>query len=223
MPEDFEEMKKRLLNLSQRATEDGDPLRWFEELYENAERDCELIPWATLEPNVVMMKWLDGRGLSGDALVVGCGLGDDAIGLENIGFNVTAFDLSATCIDWCRERFPNSTTKWLTEDLLDLPPSWINKFDLVVEIHILQAIPSGGIRESGASVLPSLLSKNGHLLCIGRLDDGNQQDMIPPPWPLEKQWLEKEFSSLKQQSFELFTKQETPEIVRYVASWKKEV
>ena len=221
MQEDFEDMRKRLLSLSEKAADDDEPLRWFEELYDNAKRDPGLIPWATLEPNVIMMKWLENRHLTGNALVIGCGLGDDAIGLEKLGFKVTAFDISSSCITWCKERFPSSSTEWQVEDLLNLPASWLEKFDLVVEIHILQAIPSGGIREGGASALPKLLNSGGHLLCNGRLDDGRQQLISPPPWPLEKKWLEEVFSSLDPVSFELFTKAESPEISRYVASWKK--
>ena len=69
-----------------------------------------------------------------------------AIGLENIGFNVTAFDISQHCIDWCKERFPNSTVEWLVGDILEPNEEWYGNFDLIIEIHILQAIPDGRIR-----------------------------------------------------------------------------
>ena len=48
-----------------------------------------------------MMDWVKNCH-NGKALIIGCGLGDDAIGLENIGFTVTAFDISQHCIDWCK-------------------------------------------------------------------------------------------------------------------------
>jgi SAM-dependent methyltransferase len=221
MDEDIVEIRENLISLSKEVVGDDQPLRWFEELYSRAERNSMMIPWATLEPNPVMLKWLEGRNISGKALVVGCGLGDDAIGLEKLGWEVTAFDISSACVNWCKERFPNSNVAWQVADLLNPPDEWFRKFDLVVEIHILQAIPDGGIRESGAHNLPKLLNKNGHLLCIGRLDDGRELEMNPPPWPLKKRWLDEQFQELEKVDFELFTKPESPATPRYVSSWTR--
>jgi SAM-dependent methyltransferase len=221
MDEDIVEIRENLISLSKEVVGDDQPLRWFEELYSRAERNSMMIPWATLEPNPVMLKWLEGRNISGKALVVGCGLGDDAIGLEKLGWEVTAFDISSACVNWCKERFPNSNVVWQVADLLNPPDEWFRKFDLVVEIHILQAIPDGGIRESGAHNLPKLLNKNGHLLCIGRLDDGRELEMNPPPWPLKKRWLDEQFQELEKVDFELFTKPESPATPRYVSSWTR--
>ena len=216
----MDEMRERLLGLSEAAAEDGDPLRWFEELYSSAKRDAGEIPWAALEPNPVMMNWLQGRGFSGHALVIGCGLGDDAAGLAAQGFEVTAFDLSDTCIEWCRERFPDSNVDWQVADLLNLPESWLANFDLVVEIHILQAIPEE-LRERAAPMVPKLLKNGGHLFCIGRLDDGGESEISPPPWPLKMSWLQAMFASLEQVDFQPFIKEETPDVNRYLAVWKK--
>ena len=221
MDEDIVEIRENLISLSKEVVGDDQPLRWFEELYSRAERNSMMIPWATLEPNPVMLKWLEGRNISGKALVVGCGLGDDAIGLEKLGWEVTAFDISSACVNWCKERFPNSNVVWQVADLLNPPDEWFRKFDLVVEIHILQAIPDGGIRESGAHNLPKLLNKDGHLLCIGRLDDGRELEMNPPPWPLKKRWLYEQFQELEKVDFELFTKPESPAPPRYVSSWTR--
>jgi len=221
MDEDIVEIRENLISLSKEVVGDDQPLRWFEELYSRAERNSMMIPWATLEPNPVMLKWLEGRNISGKALVVGCGLGDDAIGLEKLGWEVTAFDISSACVNWCKERFPNSNVVWQVADLLNPPDEWFRKFDLVIEIHILQAIPDGGIRESGAHNLPKLLNKNGHLLCIGRLDDGRELEMNPPPWPLKKRWLDEQFQELEKVDFELFTKPESPATPRYVSSWTR--
>ena len=47
-----------------------------------------------------MVEWIANRPeINGKALVVGCGLGDDAEWLEEIGFDVTAFDISKSSID----------------------------------------------------------------------------------------------------------------------------
>ena len=219
MDKDIVEVRENLISLSKEAAADDQPLRWFEELYSRAERNSMMIPWATLEANPIMLKWLESRNSSGKALVVGCGLGDDAIGLEKLGWEVTAFDISSACVNWCKERFPNSNVDWRVADLLNPPEEWLGNFDLVVEIHILQAIPDGGIRETGANTLSKLLNKAGHLLCIGRLDDGREFEMSPPPWPLKRSWLIEQFEDLREVDFELFTKSGSPTTPRFVASW----
>lgn len=217
-----DEARERLLFLSERAAAEGEPLRWFEELYSGANRALEEIPWAAPQPNKVMMEWLEGRGVSGRSLVVGCGLGDDAVWLSEIGFDVVAFDISQSCIDWCQERFPDSEVDWKVADILTPLDEWFGTFDLVVEIHILQAIPSGEIREGAVASLPRLLSERGHLLCIGRLEDGREPTVQPPPWPLKRNWLAKSFSNLTQVSFKTFMHSDTPEVTRFVAAWRRD-
>ena len=219
--EDHYELERENMISDSKSAVDNEPIKWFDELYNRADGDSQMIPWAKMVPNPIMMQWVRDNHIKGKALIVGCGLGDDAIGLEKLGFDVTAFDISEHCIKWCKNRFEKSSVKWQVADILEPPISWINQFDLVVEIHILQAIPDGGIRETAAENLPRLLNNGGELLCIGRLDDG-EQTIIPPPWPLKKEWLIQSFNQLKLMQFELFSYPETKEVTRYYASWKKE-
>jgi 2-polyprenyl-3-methyl-5-hydroxy-6-metoxy-1,4-benzoquinol methylase len=158
---DMTEIEREKLISTAKAAINDDPIAWFDELYDLAKRDSSMIPWARMSPNPIMMDWVRGHLYGGKALIVGCGLGDDAIGLEQLGFQVTAFDISQQCINWCRERFPESSVDWQVADILEPPQQWLEQFDLVVEIHILQAIPDGGIRELAAQNLPKLLSKDG--------------------------------------------------------------
>ena len=175
-----------------------------------------------MAPNPIMMDWVEKNCHVGKALIIGCGLGDDAIGLESIGFDVTAFDISEHCIEWCKERFPNSAVEWLVGDILDPNEEWYENFDLIVEIHILQAIPDGGIRERAAEQMPKLLTENGIMFCIGRLDDGHQT-IHPPPWPLKESWLKDSFAMLESMEFTAFTNDDSPNITRYYAAWQKQV
>ena len=219
MDEKLAEARARLLKLSEVAEADGEPLRWFEELYAGAGRDSEEIPWAKMEANSKMVEWIAERSeITGRALVVGCGLGDDAEWLSAAGFDVTAFDLSQSSIDWCHERFPQSSVNYCVGDLLAPEEEWLEVYDLVVEIHILQAIPDS-IRDAAASNLPTFLNKGGHLLCIGRLLTERIPDEPSPPWPLTRVWLEGRFRTLKQLSFLRFVNEDTPTIDRYVAAW----
>ena len=93
-----------------------DPLGWFEAVYAEAKGDELAIPWANLTPNPFLMDWLNQNPMPAGkrALVVGCGLGDDAEELSRRGFSVTAFDISPTAIAWCMRRFPLSKVRYET-------------------------------------------------------------------------------------------------------------
>ena len=213
--------REAIISQAKSAVND-EPIDWFDQLYGMADRDSAIIPWARMYPNPIMMDWVEKNCHIGKALIIGCGLGDDAIGLENLGFSVTAFDISKHCIDWCKERFPSSNVNWLVGDILNPEQEWIGNFDLVVEIHILQAIPDGGIRERAAEQMPKLLNHNGQLLCIGRLDNG-EQTIQPPPWPLQEDWLKRSFDMLTLTTFTEFVNQDSPNVTRYYAAWQKQV
>src|SRR5947209_18068479 len=87
--------------------EQGDPKGWFEILYRQARGEAAVIPWADLRPNPHLVEWLSRAALpAGRALVVGCGLGDDAELLASLGWSVVAFDISAEAIRWAHQRFP---------------------------------------------------------------------------------------------------------------------
>tara|TARA_B100001750_G_scaffold211552_1_gene192842 strand:+ start:98 stop:781 length:684 start_codon:yes stop_codon:yes gene_type:complete len=221
MDEKLAAARARLLKLSEAAEADGEPLRWFEELYAGADRDSDEIPWAKMEANPKMVEWIAERPeITGRALVIGCGLGDDAEWLSAAGFDVTAFDLAQSSIDWCQERFPQSSVYYCVGDLLEPDDEWRGAFDLVVEIHILQAIPDP-IRDTAASIVPKFLNEDGYLLCIGRLLSERIPDEPSPPWPLSRVWLNGRFQMLKQLSFSAFVNEDTPTIDRYVAAWSR--
>src|SRR5687768_9193611 len=90
-------------SLARKHLPEGDALGWCEALYAGALDDVSAIPWADLRPNPNVVGWLDARGGPGGrkALVVGCGLGDDAEELARRGFEVTAFDIAPTAVRWC--------------------------------------------------------------------------------------------------------------------------
>ena len=214
-----DEFRERLLKLSEAAETDGEPLRWFEELYAGANRNSNEIPWARMEPHPKLVEWIANQpDVQGKAVVIGCGLGDDAEWLSVAGFEVTAFDISESSIQWCKERFPSTAVDYIVADLLNPPEAWFNAFDLVVEIHILQAIPEE-VRDPAAAQIPCLLNSDGSLLCIGRLAGLQTPNESPPPWPLSRTWLEGRFSSLNPTYFQHFTYEESPSIDRYLASW----
>src|SRR5919106_5037377 len=120
----------------------GDPLGWFDALYRKADGQAAAIPWADLRPNPHLVEWLNSAALSPRrALIIGCGLGDDAESLASLGWSVVAFDISAEAIRWARQRFPESGVSYRVVDLFHPPQEWRHAFDLVVEAYTLQVLP----------------------------------------------------------------------------------
>ncbi|WP_371357334.1 class I SAM-dependent methyltransferase [Hydrocoleum sp. CS-953] len=159
-------------------------------LYSEAEGDAGQIPWARLTTHPYLQEWLDisqPQGEGRTALVIGCGLGDDAEGLAKLGFQVTAFDISTKAIAWCQERFPNSSVNYVVADLLALNSEWHRKFDLVIESRTIQALPVE-MRSQVINCIAPLVANRGTLLVITRIRDN---DSVPdgPPWPLSEKEL----------------------------------
>jgi SAM-dependent methyltransferase len=163
--------------------------RSFEEMYAAAGDDLAALPWASLKAFPLLVEWLDGAGaaVSGRALVVGTGLGDDAEELARRGFAVTAFDLSATAIERARERFPDSTVDYRVADLLQLPAEWREQFDLVVEIRTLQSLPIGD-RAAAAAAIAGTVAPGG-LLWLFALGRDSHQLGETRPWPVTEEEL----------------------------------
>jgi SAM-dependent methyltransferase len=126
----------------------------FEEIYVRAGEDFGAIPWAALSPNPALVSWLSQQpsGAGQRALVIGCGLGDDAEGTARRGYEVTAFDLSPTAIRHCHERSPGSAVDYQVADLFHLPDVWNEAFSLVVEIRTLQSLPLPQRAEATAAI-----------------------------------------------------------------------
>jgi SAM-dependent methyltransferase len=162
----------------------------FEEIYLRAGPDFGAIPWAALVPHPALVAWLDAGHLSPagrSALIVGCGLGDDAEEAARRGYQVTGFDLSPTAIRDCRERFPGSTVDYQVADLFRLPASWDFAFDLVVEIRTLQSLPLAQ-RADAAAAIAATVRPGGWLFvhCLGRDDD---EPPLGRPWPVSRREL----------------------------------
>jgi SAM-dependent methyltransferase len=173
--------------LAARAIAAGDPTGWFEQLYAAAAAGQAMVPWDRGEPSRYLTQWAVDRALAGagrSAVVVGCGLGDDAEFIAGLGFQTTAFDISPTAISSARARFPGSAVRYETADLLNPPAAWLQAFDLVVESWILQALPDPPRREA-ISKLGRLVAPHGTLIVIARAREPDQV-VDGPPWPLSR-------------------------------------
>ncbi|MEH2410337.1 class I SAM-dependent methyltransferase [Nostoc sp.] len=182
--------------LATEALQKSQPSAWFDILYADAKGDAAQIPWAKLVPHPYLQDWLTNREAftsQQKALVIGCGLGDDAEALANLGFEVTAFDISPTAISWCQQRFPDSTVNYVVADLLAIPSQWHQAFDFVFECRNIQALPLN-VRSSVISSVAHVVAPNGTLLLITRVRD-TEVEPNGPPWALSSSEL-KQFETL---------------------------
>lgn len=166
--------------------EEDKPTDWFEPLYRDAAPDGEGVPWANMGTHPGFQTWLKRHDLDGDgrsALVVGCGMGDDAIELEHDGFDVTAFDVSESAISHCRRRFPDSRVDFQVADLFADHPGWSRRFDFVLEIYTIQALPPKYEADVIARIA-DFVASNGSLVVVAIVGDEPRSFDDGPPWIL---------------------------------------
>ncbi len=203
----------------------GDGQGWFEEVYRSAGGDPARVMWADLEPHPGLAEWIGRSGnlYEGRALDVGCGLGDNAEALGQLGYEVTAFDLSATAIEWAKRRFPDTHVAYVVADLFDAPDAWQGAFDLVHETYTLQALmPGKGLREKAVRCLAGFVKPGGRLLVIARARaEGAEAE--GPPWPLARSELAGFVEmGLREMNFQEFVLREDEDIPHYRVEYVRE-
>ncbi|MEX2139066.1 MAG: class I SAM-dependent methyltransferase [Pirellulales bacterium] len=215
--------RKQARSLAHESLRRGRPLEWFETLYHQAGGDPAVIPWADMAVNPNLSAWLARTDLIAaqrQALVIGCGLGDDAEALCAAGFRVTAFDISDTCIAWCRRRFPESSVGYCVADLFSPPPAWQRAFDFVLETYTLQVLPEN-LRATAIRQIADFVAGDGRLLVITRGRDA-ADDPGAMPWPLLQSELS-EFAraGLIELTFEDYLDSEDPPVRRFRVEYRR--
>jgi SAM-dependent methyltransferase len=220
--EDFD-ARERTKEIAAAYLEKGDALGWFDALYREAAGDNERIPWADLEPNKFLARYAEATDLRGNnrkALVVGCGLGDDARFLHDLGFCVTAFDISPTAIEWARRIHRDTDIKFVVADLFDPPKNWYQAFEFVLEVYTIQPLPLE-MRAQTIDAIANFARLKANLVVVTR---GREDDEIPLelPWALSRKDLSRfETNSFRQIRFEEMFGDEEPPIKRFVVEYEK--
>lgn len=181
-PEDEDALRLAAESLAER-----DVTGWFERLYAEAEHGRAVVPWDRGAPHRLLVDWAQEHLPRGDgrrAMIVGCGLGEDAELVAGLGFDTVAFDVSPTAIRTARRRHPASPVRYRVADLLDPPADWQGAFDLVVESLTVQALPDPP-RPAAIANVARLVAPGGTLLVIASARD-ERDPVNGPPWPLTR-------------------------------------
>lgn len=164
----------------------GDPTGWFEPLYAEVGRDASLLEWHADGAHPYLVDWLDTASpppRPGRALVVGCGLGDDAAELARRGWQVTAIDVAPTAIAWARDRHRGVEVDWRVADVLELPEDLRGAADLLVEVHAVDHLP-GVVRDAAMQAAAAAVAPSGTAVVVTLL--ATRSDLADgwpgPPW-----------------------------------------
>jgi len=201
----------------------GDPTGWFDQIYRDAQGDIRAIIWADLVPNPHLVSWLEEHPPADKgqrAVIVGCGVGDDAEAISAHGYRVVAFDISPEAIALCRKRYPDSRVEYQVVDLFDYPPNWTHGFDLVFECNTIQALP-GEFRVRALNVIAGLVAPGGTALvsCRSRLA-GEKEDEFP--LPLDRVEIDGFMrAGLTEDAFEAYDDNQDPPVPHFFACYSR--
>lgn len=172
--------------LGQRAVADGQPTRWFDELWSAAEGGEVDLPWDRSDayPPVSRAVAALGPGAGRRAVVVGAALGADAEALQRAGWQTTAFDISPAAIRLATGRYPASQVDYRVADLLDLPDDLVGAFQLVVEVFTVQAM-APAVRTDAVAGIRRLLAPGGTAVVV-QFVRGDTDPDDGPPWLLDE-------------------------------------
>jgi len=150
-------------------------------MYKKHKNDHDNIPWARQDVNPLLQTYLDDREEhKGKALVIGCGLGDDAYALDEAGYDVFAIDISQTALDLAQKRFAGSGIVFERQDIFEMPQKYFEYFDFVFEALTIQSLPIK-FREKMIQAVANTVAKEGRLLVVAYRYSGQDDG---PPWPL---------------------------------------
>jgi cyclopropane fatty-acyl-phospholipid synthase-like methyltransferase len=142
--------------------------QWYEKWYSGKEK---VFAWNRGKPHSGLVEIVDNGELeAGRVLVPGCGMGYDAVFLAERGHEVVGIDFSVNAIEKAQLKGNakgklKGSLKFAVEDIYDLPKSYHNAFDCVVEIGNFQAM-SVKERRHYVKVIKWALRREGRCVVI---------------------------------------------------------
>ncbi|MFK7959280.1 MAG: methyltransferase domain-containing protein [Phycisphaerales bacterium] len=166
-------------------------------IYADAAGDPNAVPWSHGGAHPALVRWLDVVApqlvrCGARVAVPACGYGEEVRALIGRGYDAIGFDVSPLAVRGARSLDPANDGQYVEADLFDLPSRWRHRFDLVVEVNTVQAMPPTA-RDRIMAAMAELLTPHGHLLAVGHArPEGTPLDSARavPPWPLTASELE---------------------------------
>ncbi|MEZ5306153.1 MAG: methyltransferase domain-containing protein [Pyrinomonadaceae bacterium] len=216
------ELRERVDRLAHGFLDEGDSFGWFDELYRNANGNIDEIPWADLKPNRFFTSQFESLDLDpGKALVVGCGLGDEAGYLAEHGFDVTAFDVSQEAIEWAKRVNEDKGIDFRVADLFNAPDEWRGAFDFVAEVYTIQALPLE-IRTATIRAISDFVKSGGTLIAVQRLRPEGVEP-TGPPWAVSRDEIDEfQRQGLAEHFFEVYESDGGDPFDRFAAVYRKQ-
>ena len=151
-------------------------------------------PWDKGCASPPLAEWLHKHRLSGEGLVLGCGLGHDVRLLGGYCDRVTGIDISQTAIDKAKKINTLNNVSYQVADFFNLDDVITESFDWVVEHTFFCAIKPN-MRQSYVKNLIKALKPNGYFLSVFFLKDGCDSSSEGPPYKIDKEAIEDYFGS----------------------------
>lgn len=191
---------------------------WFDDLYTKHKENHNNIPWARLDVNPLLQSYLgETSEHQGKALVIGCGLGDDARALEVVGYEVVAIDVSQKALELAQERFPDSSITFEKQDIFDMPQKYHEHFNFVFEAFTIQSLPVE-FREKMIEAVAKTIKPKGKILIVAH----KREHMFEgPPWPLNQEEIDLFKNHLSELSFEVHQEESKLSNTRFKVLYEK--
>ncbi|MDG1702039.1 MAG: methyltransferase domain-containing protein [Opitutae bacterium] len=151
-------------------------------------------PWDKGCASPPLAQWLQKHRLSGEGLVLGCGLGHDVRLLASCCDQVTGMDISQTAINKARKMNRLNNVSYKVADFFNLEDFFTQSFDWIVEHTFFCAI-NPSMRQSYVENLIKVLKPNGYFLSVFFLKDGCNSNSEGPPYKINKEAVEGYFGS----------------------------
>jgi methyl halide transferase len=145
-----------------------------------------------------LLQWSKSNlgSLRGRVLVIGCGHGHDVAALREIGVDAHGLDISPTALDGARQRYPQvPSSHWHCQDLFNLPESFVNSWDVIVEHTCLSGLPPE-LRPNYQEAVLSALKPGGLLVGVWFIKPDRDPSEPGPPYAFPVEQLDALFANV---------------------------
>lgn len=141
----------------------------YDDRYRQVHEKC--LQWASDAPSAIVLQTMERFGISADAqiLELGCGEGRDARYLLNLGYQLTATDISPEAVRYCRRENPAFAQHFQVLDCV--AGEWNGKFDFIYAVAVIHMLVEDAHRAAFYRFIREHLNEKGIAL-VCTMGDG---------------------------------------------------